>query len=916
MMLHFLEVPMRSIVLRPWLAVLCCGGFLGAQKAPAPAPKPAAPLVDSTRLTALKARSIGPAIMGGRVSEIAPDPLKADTFYLGLATGGVWKTVNAGATFTPLFDKQAVASIGALTVAPSNPKVIWVGTGEANDRNSSGWGKGVFRTVDGGGTWHPVGLEASRAIARIVVHPTDPETAWVAVMGDLWTPGGERGLFKTVDGGKSWKAVLKAPAPLDARVGCGDVVLDPSAPDTLFATLYARQRTPWSFTYGMAASGGKDVGGIFKTVDGGMTWKKLEKGLPSQTGRIGLDLSRSQPNLVMAVVQSDEGGTSGIDDVLSRKGGIFRSEDGGETWTRTSPLNPRPFYFSQLRIDPVNPKRVYVLGFALHVSDDGGSSFREDLFGKVHPDCHALAFPKADPPRPEAAVPGEPVRPPLSSRVLLGTDGGAYQSYEAGANWIHLNRVPSGQFYRITLDDSTPYRIAGGLQDNVNWVGPSRTRTKDGILNSDWTNIEGGDGFYCVFDPEDRDVIFAESQEGYLHRFNLRTGERKGLRPNPSEGSPAFRFHWNSPLLGSRHAKGTMYLAGNRVFRLKNRGEEWTCISPDLSTQDSQKTTATGSGAENYGVVYALAESPMKAGLLWAGTDDGRLWITEDDGAHWTDLSANLPVPAKGQWISRIEAGSQDAKVAYVALDGHRAGLFAPMILRTGDGGKTWTNVAANLPPDGPVKVVREDPVNPFLLYAGTEYGLFASLDKGGSWLKLGGLPTAAVDDLQIHPRDRDLVIATHGRSLYVLDDLTALQSLTPETAAKAIHLFPPRPASGAYLLPGWEDWEGKGNYRGENPPEGALLTYWIRDLGDEPVTLGITGEDGQPVAHLKVPGTPGLGRVNWNLRPTKDNLTQYGGMGADKFVRSGTYTVTLSQGATKVTQKLVVAIAAGIETR
>lgn len=904
--------------LRPIFFVLFCVSLFGSQKggAAAPAPKPAGPTVESARLTALKARSIGPAIMGGRVSEIALDPWKADTFYVGLATGGLWKTSNAGATFSPLFDKQAVSSIGAIAVAPSDPKVIWVGTGEANDRNSSGWGKGVYRSTDGGETWTQVGLAGSRVIARIVAHPKDADTAWVAVMGDLWTPGGERGLFKTTDGGKTWKAVLKAPAPLDTRVGCGDLVLDPTAPDILYATLYARRRTPWSFTYGAAAADGRDVGGIFKSLDGGTTWRKLEKGLPAQTGRIGLDVSRSQPSTVMAVIQSDEGGTVGIDDLLSRKGGVFRSEDGGETWIRTSAIDPRPFYFSQIRIDPVNPQRVYVLGYMLHVSDDGGRSFREDLFAKVHSDCHALAFPKADPPRPEPPAPGEPTRPPVTARLLLGTDGGIYQSYEAGANWIHLSRIPSGQYYRIAVDDSSPYRIAGGLQDNVNWVGPSRVWSKDGIQNSDWTNIQGGDGFYCVFDPEDRNAIYAESQEGWLHRFNLRTGERKVLRPNPSEGQPAFRFHWNSPLIGSRHAKGTMYLAGNRVFRLTNRGEEWTAISPDLSTQDPHKTTAVGSGAENYGVVYALAESPLKAGLLWAGTDDGKLWITEDDGAHWTDLSANLPAPAKGQWVSRIEPSAWDAKVAYLALDGHPVGIYAPMILRTSDAGRTWTSLAANLPSDVPVNVVREDPVNPALLYVGTESGLFASLDRGGYWVKLGGLPTVAVDDIQIQPRERDLVIATHGRSLYVLDDITALQSLTPENVAKAIYLFPPRPAHGAYLLPGWEDSAGKGTYRGENPPEGALITYWIRDLNDNAPTLVIIGQDGHPVATFKLPGTPGLGRVNWNLRPTKEHLTEYGGMGSEKLVRPGTYTATLSMGDAKVQQQFQVTIAAGIETR
>ena len=889
--------------------------LFAADKPKTQAPATAPQSLDSARLTAMKARGIGPAIMGGRVSDIALDPLSPDTFYVGLATGGVWKTVNAGATFSSLFDQQPVASIGAMAVAPSDPKVLWVGTGEANDRNSSGWGNGVYRSTDGGATWIHVGLKDSKAIPRILVHPKDPATAWVAVMGDLWTPSGERGLFKTTDGGKTWKALLKATG-LEGRVGCGDVVLDPSTPDTLYAALYARQRTPWSFSYGAPVSGGQDAGGIFKSTDGGTTWRKLAKGLPTLTGRIGLDVSRSSPGTVMAVVQSDQGGTVGIDDLLSRAGGIFRSEDGGESWARMNALNPRPFYFSQIRIDPANAERVYVAGYMLHVSDNGGRSFREDLFGKVHADCHALAFPKAAPPKAEPPAPGEPARPPVTTRLLLGTDGGVYQNYEAGQTWIHLNSIPSGQYYRIALDDSTPYRIAGGLQDNVNWLGPNRTRSKEGIRNSDWINIMGGDGFSCVFDPLDSDIVFAESQEGFLHRFNLRTGEMKNLRPNPSEGQPAFRFHWNAPLIGSRHAKGTLYLAGNRVFRLTERGEHWALISPDLSTRDPHKTTTVGSGAENYGVVYTLAESPLKAGLLWAGTDDGKLWLTEDDGARWTDLSANLPLPGRGQWVSRIEASAHDPEVAYLALDAHRMGNYAPLAYRTADGGRTWQAIAANLPPDMPVKVLRENPVNPDLLFAGTEGGLFASLNRGASWVKFGGLPAVAVDDLQIQARDHDLVIATHGRSLYVLDDIAPLEALTAATTAKPLELFPVRSAHGAYLLPGWEDSAGKSGYRGENPPEGALLTYWIRDLGEELPALSITNEEGQPVATFKLPRTPGLGRLSWNLRPSKDLLTEYGGLGADKFVRPGTYTATLTMGPAKVHQKFQVTIAAGIETR
>jgi photosystem II stability/assembly factor-like uncharacterized protein len=859
--------------------------------------KPTFP-VGAERLKAFKVRSIGPAIMGGRVADIALDPVSPWVFYVGLATGGVMKTSNDGTTFEAVFEKEAVASIGAVAVAPSDPKIVWVGTGESTDRNTAGWGNGVYRSTDSGSTWTHVGLGDSKTIARIVIAPGDPDTAYVAAVGNLWMPGGERGLYKTTDAGKTWKAVLQAPAPETGTVGCGDVVLDPGDPQTLYAALYARRRTPWSFVSGPEASGGRDSGGIFKSTDGGATWRKLVSGLPGATQRIGLDVYRKNPKIVCAIVQTVEGGSASIRDVKSKRGGVFRSEDGGETWTRTSDLDPRPFYFSQIRLDPVNDKRVYVLGTALHVSDDGGTSFREDLFEKVHPDNHALAI---DPRNPK--------------KLLLGTDGGVYMSLEGGKNWAHLDRMAAGEYYRISLDDSVPYRIAGGLQDNLNWVGPSASRTKDGILNSDWISIGGGDGFYDVFDPQDPNLVYGESQQGSIFRFDLRSGERKALRPDPAEGQPAFRFHWTAPFLGSRHAKGTMYLGGNRVFRLAKRGEEWTALSPDLSTQDPQKTTAVGSGAETYGVVYALAESPLKAGLLWAGTDDGRIWVTENDGEKWIDLTAGLPAAAKGQWIGRIEPSGSDAKVAYLAVEAYRTGNEAPLLYRTADTGKTWKSVAGNLPANGPVKVVREDPQNPSLLWAGTAFGLFVSFDQGGSWTKFGDLPTVEVDDIQVHPRERDLVVATHGRSLYVVDDISPLEKLTREASEMDAVLFAPRPAFGTNLLPGWVDWNGKAVFRGKNPPEGAIINFWIREYTGEGVKISIANALDQPVASLEAPGTPGFNRVVWDLKPTKELLAEAGGQGK-KFVRPGEYTVTLTYGKTKLKEKLKVAIAEGIETR
>src|SRR5947199_467546 len=521
--------------------------------ASASTPSPAAPQLTDVLFKNLKARSVAPAVMGGRVSDIAIDPRNPFVFYVGLGHGGVFKTNDNGVTFDPIFDKQSMLSIGALAVAPSDSDVIWVGTGEANDRNSSDWGNGVYRCTDGGETWQNVGLKNSRTIARVVVDPKKPDVAYVAAMGNLWADGGERGLFKTSDAGKTWKPLLKAAGPHDAHTGCGDAMIDPTNAETIYAALYARQRTPWSFTSGPSVTGGEDVGGIFKSTDGGTTWKKLGGGLPAQTGRIGLAISATNSRVVMAVVQSYEGGFGRLDDLRSKTGGVFRSDVAGEKWTRMSAMDPRPFYFSQIRIDPANDQRVYVLGFALLVSDDGGKNFREDLSEKVHPDCHALVIqpgtvPPPKPPKPEDK--SKPPKPPVCQRLLLGTDGGVYQSFAGGKDWDHLNKIPSGEYYRISLDETRPYfRIAAGLQHNENWVGPSGVPSREDIRNCDWTALAGGDGFYVLFDPTDRDTVYAESQQGEVHRINLRNGEIRRWRPEPAEGQPTYRFPWNYTMI-------------------------------------------------------------------------------------------------------------------------------------------------------------------------------------------------------------------------------------------------------------------------------------------------------------------------------------------------------------------------------
>jgi hypothetical protein len=500
--------------------------------------------------------------------------------------------------------------------------------------------------------------------------------------------------------------------------------------------------------------------------------------------------------------------------------------------------------------------------------------------------------------------------------VILGTDGGIYQSFDGAASWQHVRNVPAGEYYRVQVDMSSPYRICGGLQDNENWITPSAVWSKDGITNGAGFNISGGDGAYCAFDANDSNIVYAESQGGTIFRMNLTNGEARDLQPAPSEGSNAFRYHWVSPIVQSVHQKGMLYLAGNRIFKITEQGMKWQAISKDLSTKDYDKMTVVGSGAEDYGVIYAFAESPMKAGVLWAGSDDGKLWRTDDDGGTWTDLTASLPAAVKGLWISRIEASHFDPMVAYMAVDGHRTGNFGTFLYRTADGGKTWQSIVSNLPADAPAKVIRESSKNANVLLVGTEFALWLSVDRGAHWQKFAGLPTVAVDDILIHPRERDLIIGTHGRSLFIVDDMTPIEEFTPAVASEPMHFFTPRPAFGRYPLPGWVSSDGNSVFRGTNPPEGAILQFYVKAYTGENVKVSITNAAGMTVANLSAPGTPGFGRVVWDLRPTKDVLTEYGGEGGDKFLPSGDYTVTMTLGKTKAKQTLKVTIASGIETR
>ncbi len=854
-------------------------------------------------LGGLSWRSVGPANMGGRVAAIALQPGDSTIFYVGYGTGGVFKTTNLGTTFTPIFDKQEVLSIGSIAVAdapeswqgwqdedvPSaeraekgKGKVVWVGTGEGNGRNSSSWGGGVYRSTDAGGTFTFVGLKETHDIPNLAVDPRNPDVAYVAALGHLWGANPERGVFKTRDGGRTWDHSLK----IDNETGACDVAVNPKNPETVYAAMYARRRTPWSFV------GNSDKGGIFRSVDGGRTWKKLTQGLPQRTGRIGLAIYAKDPSIVYASVESDWGGL-GRDafDNRSPSGGVFVSRDGGDTWTRLSELNPRPFYFSRIAVDPEDDQRVYLPGWDLGISDDGGRTFRRSGSEYVHVDFHAMAI---DPKQPR--------------RIIVGNDGGVYISHDRAATWEYRNTVAVGQFYRVAVDMGDPYRIGGGLQDNGSWIGPSETVSvteddaRDGILNKDWAMIHGGDGFGVAFDPTDPHLMYATSQGGFLVRLRRDNNVKTLLRPSPREGQEQLRFNWNAPFLISKHDPSILYHAGNRVFRLTQRGDQWFAISPDLSRREVNKIMTVGSDAETHGTVVSLAESSVKAGALWAGTDDGLVHVTQDDGGSWRDVT---PKQVGGHYIARIAASAHEEATAYVAVDGHRSDVFVPLILMTRDLGRSWTDITGDLPAGNAVEVVTEDPGSAQVLYCGTEFGAFVTLDRGRHWVRMNGksLPPAPVDDIVVHPREKDLVVGTHGRSIWVLDDASLFAQLTPEKRAQSLALLTSPPAhprlynSEHYGL-------GHGLFRAKNPPMGASINYWVKEETRDSVKVTIADQKDFVIRELEGPAKKGLNRVMWDLQA--DAKHRYGPgdnegfLGQTEFVTAGAYKVTIKMGEHK----------------
>ncbi len=830
-------------------------------------------------------RSIGPANMGGRISDIAVVESDPAQFYIATGTGGVFKTLNAGTTWKAVFEKEAVASTGAVAVYQKAPQRVWVGTGEANGRNSSSWGKGIYLSDDGGATWTLKGLEATSVIARIVCDPEDSNTVYVAAMGRLWGANPERGVFKTRDGGKTWQHVLK----VDDNVGCIDLAMDPRDPNQLYAALYERRRTPWSFR------GISEKAGIHRSSDGGRTWTRCTDGLPKRTGRIGLAVYARNPDVVYAVVDSDEGGRLNDFEETSRTGGVFRSDDRGVHWTRVSPFSPRSFYFSQIRVQGDDSTRIWLLGTDLYVSNDGGVTFRGRGAPAIHPDCHAMW-----------------VEPKGGRRLVLGTDGGIHTSFDRGATWSYVDNLAIGEFYNVTTNMREPYYdVYGGLQDNQSWGGPSRTRFAvdswlddsregHGIMNENWFVLGGGDGFHVAADPTNPDIVYYESQGGEIVRQDLASGRERNAKPSHQEGEALFRFNWNAPFMLSPHDPSVLWLGGQYVFRLYERGDKWERVSPDLTTADPAKMSSGGSGAEQHCTIVTLAESPAKAGVLWAGTDDGKVWVSPDAGRTWRDLTKSVPGVPAGTYVSRIDPSALDANVAWASYDGHRTDDRRPYVYVTRDQGSSWSSIAAGLPGDAPVKVVRGGRRNRDLVYVGTEFGMFMSLDGGKKWLPLeNGLPTVAVDDIHTQPRDLDLVIGTHGRSVYVLDGVQVFEEWTPRALSDTLTTFTPKTAwawhrrsIGGHF--GLDEWSAK------NPPFGAWFDYFLpRELEGTKVSIVVADSAGREVRTLEGPGEKGFHRVVWDLvagdPKTRIRRTELSGQPA--LVKPGHYRVTFKAG-------------------
>jgi photosystem II stability/assembly factor-like uncharacterized protein len=806
--------------------------------------------VDSETISGLGARNIGSAAMSGRIAALdAVHEGQRLTIYLGTASGGVWKSRDGGTTYRPIFDKAGTQSIGAVTIDPKNPKVVWVGTGESWTRNSVSIGDGIYKSTDSGDNWTNVGLKESERIVKILVDPTATDTVYVCVPGKLWSDSDERGVYKTTDGGKNWTKVLKGSNP---STGCSMMSMDASNPKILYAGLWDFRRKGWTFRSGGDGPDKPSGSGLYKSTDGGTTWNEISSsaGLPSKPwGRVAVTVAPSNPNIVYALIEAEP-----------PKNGLYRSDDGGKTWQardRSQNMVWRPFYFAHLIVDPKNPDKVYKPDLSLIASSDGGKSFT-NISGGAHGDFHDLW-----------------IDPLNTDRLIAGDDGGVWYSYDGGNRWWKGENLPVSQFYHVSVDMDRPYHVYGGLQDNSSWVGDSQY--PGGITNSRWENMYGGDGFWMFVDPTDNDYIYAEAQGGYIGRINRKTHESRDIKPLPGYKEGKLRFNWNSPIHISP-ATGAVYLGSQYLFRTQNHGQTWEKISPDLTTNDPEKqkqeqsggVTVDNSSAETHTTIYAIAESPKNPSVIWAGTDDGNLQVTRDGGKSWTNVVGNITGLPKNAWVSYIDAGHFDEGTAYAAFDLHTFGDMKPYAYKTTDFGKSWTSlVAADAPVRGYAHVIREDLVNKDLLFLGTELGLFVTLDGGKQWAqyKGGDLPNVAVRDLVIHPRDHDLVIATHGRGIWIVDDITPLRALTPEVLEKEAVFVQTQPAVQRMLAQGgWVN--GDAAFAGPNPPGDAVITYYQRRrhiFGD--LTMDVTDAGGKVVGTVPSSKRRGLSRVTWSMR-------------------------------------------------
>lgn len=924
-----------------------------------------AQLLDEVILKDFAFREIGPAATTGRITDLELHPNDSATFLVASASGGLHRTVNHGTTFEIIFQNEGTISIGDIAYAPSNPDIIWVGTGEANSQRSSYWGDGVYKSVDGGKTWKNMGLPESHHIGRIVVHPTNPDVVFVAALGHLYTFNEERGLYRTTDGGETWTRVLY----VDEKTGVVDVAINPENPDILFAASYERLRRAWDF------DGAGPGSAIHRSTDGGTTWERLEGGLPSgNIGRIGLDIYRTNPSIIYATVsnqnsaaparregageESDELGFDGqlvqggyrvtavdaespaaaaglrVNDVITSANGdeladfwavlkafgklkeadravlnvrrqaeslvisytlreppqeggpmiggeIYRSDDGGDTWTK---MNDRsvsgepPYYYGQIRVDPNDDQRIYLLGVQLFMSEDGGRNwFRGNFAPTLHVDHHAFV-----------------VDPKNSNRLLVGNDGSLGISHDRGQTWDHYGNLNMAQFYAVGVDMSIPYRVYGGTQDNGTWGGPSQSRNPRGATKFEWHRIGGGDGFYAQIDPTDNATVYAESQFGVIYRVNVNTWERSSIRPPQSErNGPRDRFNWNSPILISSHNPQVIYFGGNKLFKSYNRGEDWLIISPDLSTADADKLK----GNVPHCTITTIAESVFDPRIILVGTDDGNVQWTHDGGVNWTNHAENFPGLPSHWWVSRVELSRHDRNTAYVSFTGYREDDFRPFVYMTKDGGQSWINITSNLPQE-PVNVIREDPRNANVLWVGTELGAFVSVDQGANWTRLkNNLPTIAVHDLVIHPRDRDLVLATHGRGFFIMD-VAPLQEWTTEIAGKPAHLFTVEDAyQWQFVSTQGED--GDRVWIAPNPEYGTTISFHLgADYAEGEVQLVIRSLSGDVIRTLDAPRTRGLHRLNWNLRgdaPEADGGNQGRRRRGAPLIAAGEYQVALT---------------------